>query len=350
MVKEIKIKNKKIGGKNPCFIIAEISANHNQNFELAKKTVKAACLAGADAVKLQTYKPETMTVNSKNSCFVIKANNPWKGKNLFELYKKTYMPWEWQPELKKIAESYGVVLFSAAYDQTAVDFLEKMNIPAYKIASHEIVDTELLKKVAQTRKPVFISRGMSTLEELEIAVKILKKNGAKDICIFHCVSAYPAKPEQMNLKTILEIKKKFKTFSGLSDHSLGIVAPVMSIAFGASAVEKHFTLSRANGAADASFSLEPEEFSQMVKSIREAEKSIGRVQLSPEKNETEIALRRSLFAVKDIKRGDKFTKENIKCLRPACGIHPFFLPEIIGKKAQKNIKSGTPLNKKMLKY
>ncbi len=343
-----KIRNRKIGPGQPVFIVAEISANHNQDFNIAKKTIKAACLAGVDAVKIQTYTPDTLTINSKKHWFKIKADNPWKGKNLYQIYSKTYMPWKWQPELKKIAENYGVSLFSTAYDESAVNFLEKMNVPAYKIASFDLIDIELLKKIASTKKPVIISRGMSSLKELKEAIKILKENGSSDICILHCVSAYPAKPEQMNLVTISEIIKKFGVVVGLSEHSLGITASVLAVAFGASIIEKHFILDRKNGGADASFSLNPEKFKELIQSVREAEKTIGHVQFELEAKETEITLRKSLFVVRDVKKGEKFTRSNVRAIRPAYGLPPKFLPKIIGKKAKKDIERGTPLERNLI--
>jgi len=344
-----KIGNKEIGPDNPVFIIAEMSANHNQDFERAKKLVKTACESGADAVKLQTFTPDTMTIDSQKDWFVIKADNPWKGRNLYQLYSKIYMPWEWQPELKKIAESYGIPLFSTPYDETAVDFLEKMDVSVYKIASFELPDLELLKKIAHTKKPVIISRGMSSSDELREAVKTLKENDSSDICILHCVSSYPAKLEQMNLATIPEIRKKFGVVSGLSDHTLGITASVLSIAFGASVIEKHFTLRRADGGVDASFSIEPKEFKQLVQSVREAEKAIGHIQLEPEAGETDRTIRKSLFVVKDIKRGKEFTRQNVRSIRPGHGLAPKFLSEILGKKAVKDIERGTPLNLDLIK-
>jgi len=339
-----KISNREIGSGNPCFIIAEMSANHNQDFERAKQIIKTACECGADAVKLQTYTPDTLTIDCSKEWFLVKDSNPdWKGKTLYDLYKKAYMPWDWYAELKKIADNYKVILFSTAYDETAVDFLEKMNAPAYKIASFEITDIELLKKIAKTKKPVILSRGMSTLDELKEAVRVLKENGSSNICILHCVSSYPAKLEQMNLSTIPAIKKKFGVISGLSDHSLGITASVSSVVLGASVIERHFTLKRADGGVDATFSLEPEEFKQLVQSVREVEKIIGHIQLEPEKDEKGIIFRRSLFIVKDMKKGEEISRENVRCIRPSYGLAPKYLPEVLGKKIKKDIQKGTPL-------
>ncbi|MFH1968234.1 MAG: pseudaminic acid synthase [bacterium] len=341
-----KIGSREIGFGKPVFVIAEMSSNHNQDFKRAKKIVKAACECGADAIKLQTYNPDTLTINSSGKWFLIKGNNPaWNGKTLYGLYKKAYMPWDWYAELDKIAKSYGVILFSTAYDKTSVDFLEKMNTPAYKIASFEITDIEFLKKVASTKKPVIISKGMASLEETKMAISVLKKNGASKIALLHCTSSYPAKPEDMNLLTILDIKKRFKIVTGLSDHSISNSAAIASVALGASIIEKHFTLSRASGGFDSSFSIEPDELRQLIKRVRETEKSIGKIQYGQIKSEkVNIMGRRSLFAVENIKAGQQFTKNNIRSIRPGYGLAPKFLPEIIGRKAKKNIKRGTPMS------
>lgn len=349
MGKSFKIGNRKIGYNQPVFIIAELSGNHNQNFQRAKKLVKAACECGVDAIKLQTYTPDTLTINSSNTWFQIKGSSPWKGKNLYQLYQSAYTPWEWQPKLKKLAESYGVMLFSTPFDETAVDFLEKMKVPAYKIASFEIGDLELLKKVAKTKKPVIISRGMATKEEISLALFTLRKYGAKKIAVLHCVSSYPASLEEMNLATIADVSKRFNVISGLSDHSLGIIAAVTSVALGAKIIEKHFTLKRSDGGPDAPFSLEPEELKELVKSIHEAEKTIGKVQYQLGKKETKnIIFKRSLFVVEDIKKGEKFTKKNIRCIRPGYGLAPKLLSSVLGKKSKENLKRGIPLKQNFI--
>jgi len=343
--KLIKIGKRKIGKGQPVFIVAEISGNHNQNFKRAKELVKSACQCGADAIKLQTYTPDTLTIDSSEKWFRVRVNPAWKGKTLYELYKEVYTPWEWQPKLKKIANSYGIPLFSTPFDETSVDFLEKMGVPAYKIASFEIVDIELLKKIACTKKPVIISRGMSSLEELKFAVSTLRKYGTPSIAILHCVSSYPAKPEEMNLSTIPDIRKNFGVVVGLSDHSLSTLVPVVAVALGASIIEKHFTLRRTDGGPDAGFSLESEEFRELVKSVRETEKAIGKVHYGSGKKESENNIfRRSLFAVENIKAGEKLTKENIRCIRPGYGLEPRFLSKALGRKVKKDIKRGTPLN------
>lgn len=339
-----KIGKRKIGPGQPVFIVAEVSGNHNQSFERAKKLIKTACECGVDAIKLQTYTPDTLTIDCSNSWFQVKVNPAWRGKTLYQLYQEAYTPWEWQPELKKIAGTYGTPLFSTAFDETAVDFLEKMDVPAYKIASFEITDTELLKKAANTKKPVIISRGMASLPELKLAISTLRENGAQKIAVLHCVSSYPARPEQMNLATIPDIKKKFDVPVGLSDHTLGISVAIASVVLGASIIEKHFTLRRADGGPDAGFSIEPEELKELIKSVREAEKAIGKVQYSVGKRELEnIVFRRSLFVVKNIKAEERFSRKNIRVIRPGYGLEPKYLLKVLGKKAKKDIKAGTPL-------
>lgn len=349
LINTFKIGSREIGPGQPVFIVAEMSGNHNQSFEKAKEMVKAACEAGADAIKLQTYTPDTLTINSDKKWFQIKVNPAWKGRTLYDLYKIAYTPWKWQPELKKIAESYNVPLFSSPFDETAVDFLEKMGVPAYKVASFEVVDLELLKKIASTKKPVIMSRGMASLEEIELAISTLRKNGASDIAVLHCVSSYPALPEEMNLSTIPDIQKRFGVIVGLSDHSLGISASVASVALGVSIIEKHFTLNRAEGGVDAAFSLEPAELKELIRLVREIEKEIGKVQYGAGTKESEnIIFRRSLFIVKDVKAGEKLTRKNTRCIRPGYGLSPKYLSEVLGKKAAKDIEQGTPLSRDLI--
>lgn len=345
-----KIGNREIGFGYPVFIVAEVSGNHNQSFERAKEIVRAACEAGADAIKLQTYTADTMTIDCANDWFQVKANPAWKGRTLYELYKMAYTPWEWQPELKKITESYGIPFLSTAYDETSVDFLEKMEVPAHKVASFEINDIEFLKKVASTRKPVIISRGMASLEEVELAISTLKENGASAIAILHCVSSYPAKPEEMNLTTISDIKKRFPdVVVGLSDHTLTISVAIASVVLGASIIEKHFTLRRSDKGVDSAFSLEPKELKELIKSVREVEKAVGRVKYDLGERESENTFfRRSLFVIKDMKAGEEFTRENIRCIRPGWGLAPKFLSEILGKKVKRDLKGGTPLDKDLI--
>jgi len=344
-----------IGAGHPCFIIAEVSANHNQKFAKAVAIIKAAAKAGADAIKLQTYTPDTMTIDSNKKWFVVGGkDNPkaWKGKTFYNLYQKAYTPWEWQPKLKKIAESLGLFLFSTPFDSSAVDFLETMNVLFYKIASYEANDIPLIKRVALTKKPVIISVGFATLPEVKLAVSTLRKNGAKDIAVLHCLTAYSDKPqpENANLATIQDIQKRFNVVNGFSDNNGGIEVPVIAASLGASIIEKHVTLRRSDEGYDARFSLEPAEFKEMVERIRFAEQVRGRVHYGPN-NEAERynkQFRRSLFVVEDMKKGEKFTTKNVRSIRPAYGLHTKFFDTILGKQATKDIERGTPLSWKLI--
>lgn len=345
---EMTIGKRKIGEGHPVFIVAEMSGNHNQSFERARQIIDVAITAGVDAIKLQTYTADTITIDSDKEYFQIKSGE-WKGQSLYQLYKQAYTPWEWQPKLKDYAESRGVLLFSTPFDPTAVDFLEKMNVEAYKVASFEVVDIPLLKKIGQTKKPVIMSRGMASIEELEFAIKTLKENGTSEIAILQCVSAYPAKPEEMNLATIPDLAKRFGVVAGLSDHTLGIVVPVTSVALGAKIIEKHFTLSRADGGPDAEFSLEPEEMKLLVTSVREAEKAIGKPSYGAGIGESEnVIYRKSLFVVKDVKKGEKFTPQNVRSIRPCYGLAPRYYEDVFGKMASQDIERGTPLSWEMI--
>ena len=346
---KIKIQNRIIDKNNPVFIVAELSANHNQSFELAIDTIKAIKEAGADAVKLQTYTADTMTIDSHNKYFKINHGTIWDGKTFFELYKEAYTPWEWQPQLKRIAEDLGLIFFSSPFDKTAVDFLEKMDVPCYKIASFEITDIPLIEYVSSKGKPVIISTGIATLSDIKEAIDACKRMGNDKIILLKCTSAYPAPYEEINLKTIPDMAKRFKCLVGLSDHTLGISAPIAAIALGAKIIEKHFILDRNFGGPDAAFSLEPEEFRQMVKSVREVEKALGEVSYRlTKKMRKSKEFSRSLFVVKDIKKGENFTEDNIKSIRPGYGLHPRYLNNILGKKAKINIKKGTPLSIKLI--
>jgi len=340
-----------IGEGHPVFIVAEISGNHNQSLARAKKLLEAACKTGVDAVKLQTYTPDTLTIDSKNKWFWVgnKNNKDWQGMTLHQLYQTAYTPWEWYEPLKKIADQHGVILFSTPFDETAVDFLEKLNVPVYKIASYEMGDLELLKKVAKTKKPVIISKAFATKEDTALAVKTLRSNGAKSIALLHCVDAYPSKPEAMNLSTISDIGKRFNVIPGLSDHSLGITTALTSVALGAKVIEKHITLKRADGGPDAAFSLEPHEFKELVRVVRDAEKAIGKVFYGIEKSEqANVIFKRSLFVVQDVKKGEKFTRKNVRCIRPGYGLAPKYLSKVLGKKATRTIARGTPLKTDMV--
>jgi pseudaminic acid synthase len=323
-----------------------MSGNHNHDLNTAKKIIDESAKAGADAIKLQTYTADTMTIDCDNKYFQVNVNDTWKGKTLYELYKWAYTPWEWHKDLKEYAESKGLIFFSTPFDETAVDFLEKLNIQLYKVASFEINHIPLLKKIAYTKKPVIISRGLSSEEDIDLAVRTLKNNGCPTVAVLHCVSSYPADPEQMNLKTIPDIGKRFDVIPGLSDHTIDNDVAIASVALGAKIIEKHVTLFRKKGGPDAAFSLEPNELSRLVRSLRTVEKAIGKITYKiGEKEKENIVFRRSIFVVKNIKKGEEFDKENIRVIRPGYGMHPKFYEETIGKKAKRNLKKGTPLKK-----
>lgn len=340
-----KIANRTIGTAGPVFIIAEISANHNQDFDIAVKTIQAIKKAGADAVKLQTYTPDTITINCDNEYFRIKHGTLWDGKTLYELYKEAYTPWEWQPRLKKIAEDSGLICFSSPFDNSAVDFLEKMEVPAYKIASFEITDIPLIEYVASKGKPVIISTGIAELNDIKQAVNACRRNGNNQVALLKCTSSYPAPVEEANLLTIPDMEARFDCVTGLSDHTLGIIVPISAVALGAKIIEKHFILDREIGGPDAAFSLEPAQFSQMVKSVRDAEMSLGKINYElSEKVKKNRVFARSLFVVKDVKKGEEFTEKNVKSIRPGHGLSPAVYQEVMGKIARQNIQAGTPLS------
>jgi len=340
----IQIGNRQIGPGCPVYAVAEMSANHNQDFDQAVKILHAAKEAGADAVKLQTYTPDTITIDCDNEYFQIKQGTLWDGKTLYQLYKEAYMPWEWQPKLKEIADEIGIDLFSTAFDPTAVDFLEEMGVPVHKVASFEIVDIPLIEKMASTGKPLIISTGMATLSEIEEAVQAARKAGATEIALLKCTSAYPAPPEEMNLRTIPHLAEAFGVPVGLSDHTLGIAVPVAAVALGARIVEKHFTLSRDIPGPDSAFSLEPHEFKEMVEAIRTVEKALGEVSYEVTEHESASRLfRRSLFVVKDMKTGEVFTEENVRSIRPGYGLHTRYIDMVMGRRAARDISRGTPL-------
>jgi len=326
------------------FMIAELSANHNQSFDTAVKTIIAAKKSGADAIKIQTYTPDTITLNCKNDNFKI-TRGIWDGMYLYDLYKEAYTPWDWQPELKRIAEGEGLIFFSTPFDLTAVDLLESMDVPAYKIASFEIFDIPLIEYVAKKQKPVIISTGLAEIEDIELALKTCREAGNDQIALLKCTSSYPAPVEEANLLTIPDMAERFKTIVGLSDHTIGDAVPIASVALGARIIEKHFIIDRKIGGPDSTFSMEPEEFRKMVDTIRNVEKSLGKVEytLTDDARKTKEHSR-SLFVVKDVNMGEKFTTENIKSIRPGYGLHPKFYKEILGKKSKVDLKTGTPLN------
>jgi len=330
---------------NKCFIIAELSANHNNDLEVAKETIRAAKRAGADAIKLQTYTAETITLNSKKEYFKINQGTHWDGAYLHDLYKEASLPWEWHPTLFKVAKEEGLICFSSPFDPTAVDFLEKLEVPAYKIASFEITDIPLIKYIASKQKPVIISTGIATEEDIDLAVKTCKEVGNNQIIILKCTSAYPAAPEDAHLMTIPNISKKWGVISGLSDHTIGTEAPVVAVALGAKVVEKHFILRKNIGGPDAHFSLDEKEFSEMTKAIRLAESLLGNVDYSmTEKKKVSREFSRSLFVVANVKAGDLITTENVKSIRPGYGLHPKYYSSILGKVFAKDISKGEPLN------
>jgi len=340
------INKRKIGKDYSTYIIAELSCNHNQDIKNAYELIDAAVESGADAIKLQTYTADTMTLDCNTPIFKdCLKGTLWEGKTLYELYSKAYTPWEWHKDLKEYANDKGLDLFSSPFDVTAVDFLESINIPVYKIASFEITDHILIKRIAQTKKPVIISSGMASYEELKEAIEILRNNGTTQIAMLKCTSAYPAKYEDANLKTIENMIDNFNVVGGLSDHTLGIEVPIASVVLGGRIIEKHFKLKDNSGSEDDAFSLKPSEFKEMVQSIRKVEKSLGIVKYSGVNNENKSKkFRRSLFVVKNIKKGEIFTTDNIKSIRPSDGLHTKHYETILGKKALLDIEFGTPLN------
>ena len=341
---EIKIVNHRIGESNKVFVIAELSANHNQSIDIAVQTIRAVKEAGADAIKFQTYTPDTITLDCDNEYFQIKQGTIWDGTTLHKLYQRAYTPWEWQPKLKEIAEKLGLICFSSPFDKSAVDFLEKINVPAYKIASFEITDLPLIEYVASKKKPIIISTGIATLEDIEAAVMTCKNAGNEQIALLKCTSEYPTPLEDVNLQTMCDLKDRFEVVVGVSDHTTSIVVPVSSIALGGRIVEKHFILDRSLESPDSKFSLNPQEFKEMVQAVRDTELSLGKVtyELSA-KSLKSRELSRSLFIVKELKKGDIFTEENVRSIRPGFGIYPKYLKEILGKKAAKDVARGTPL-------
>jgi N-acetylneuraminate synthase len=334
-----------IGPDQLVYIIAELSANHHQDFDRAVRLIDAAKDAGADAIKLQTYTPDTITIRSQRSEFRISGGTLWDGRLLHELYSEAFTPWDWQPKLKQMANDAGLALFSSPFDETAVDFLESMDVPAYKVASFELVDIPLVKKMARTGKPLIMSTGMATAEEISEALAAARQEGAREIALLKCTSAYPSPADEMNLRMIPELARKFDVPAGLSDHTKGIAVPVAAVALGARIVEKHLTLSRADQGPDSAFSLEPDEFKTMVDAIRFAEKALGDVQFGPSAQEhASLAFRRSLFVVEDVKSGEMFTSKNVRSIRPAHGLHTRHLPAILGRHAACDIERGTPLS------
>lgn len=351
MNKNIKIGNREIGEDFPTFIVAEMSANHNMDFDRAVAIIQAAKDAGADAVKIQTYTADTITLDCDNPCFQITQGTLWDGTTLHKLYESAATPWEWQPKLKKIAEDMGLILFSSPFDLTSVDFLEEMGVPAYKIASFEINDIPMIRKIALLGKPIIFATGIARISDIELALETCRKAGNENVILLKCTSSYPAPYEDMNLRTIPSMGETFDCLTGLSDHSMGSAVAGAAVALGAKVVEKHLTLSRADGGADAAFSMEPAEFKEMVDNIRKIELALGKVtyDLTPAQTR-EREHSRSLFVAKDMKAGDIFTSENLRSVRPAYGLHTMYYEEILGKRITRDTKLGTPMSWDLVDY
>lgn len=341
---EITIGSRRIGPGRPVYLIAEMSANHNGDYEQAVRLIQAAAQSGADAVKLQTYTADTMTIDSPDELFQIGGGTIWDGRKLYDLYREAQTPWEWQPKLKQVAEGLGLDLFSTPFDETAVRFLEKMDVSAYKIASFELVDLPLIRAVARTGKPIIMSTGMASIEEIAEALEAARSVGATQLALLKCNSAYPAPPEEMNLKTIEDLAARFKVPIGLSDHTLGSACAIASVALGACIVEKHFTLDRNTAGPDSAFSIEPPQLADLVDSIRTVEKALGEPHYGPlAKEAASLNYRRSIFVVADIAAGQQFTEENVRIIRPGQGLAPKHYDQVLGRIAIEDISRGTPL-------
>ena len=340
----MKIKDYEINNSSKVFIIAELSANHNGDLSLAIETIKAAKRAGADCIKLQTYTADTITIDSDKDDFVIN-DTIWSGRKLYELYQEAYTPWEWHEQLFKVANDEGLICFSSPFDNTAVDFLENLNTPAYKIASFEITDIPLIEYVALKGKPIIISTGIAEMEDIELAVETCRKAGNNQIALLKCTSSYPAPIEEANMCMIRDLANRFNVISGLSDHTMGATVPIVATTFGAKIIEKHFILDRSIGGPDSSFSMNEKEFTEMVKSIREAESAIGVVDYKlTTKQQKGKDFSRSLYIVKDVNAGDILTEDNVRSIRPGFGLHPKFFKSILGKKIKKKLESGSRLS------
>jgi len=351
MNKKIRIGDRLISEDSPVFIVAEMSANHNMDFDRAVRILQAAKDAGADAVKIQTYTADTITLDCDAPCFQITQGTLWDGTTLHKLYESAYTPWEWQHELKRIAEEMGLVFFSSPFDLTSVDFLEEMGVPAYKVASFEITDIPLIRKIAQKGKPIIMATGIAHLSDIELALRTCREAGNEDVILLKCTSAYPTPYEDVNLRTIPSIGEIFGCLPGLSDHTMGSAVAGAGVALGARVVEKHLTLRRADGGADSAFSMEPEEFAEMVDQIRKIELALGKVtyDLTP-MQEKEREHSRSLFIAKDMKAGDVFTPENLRSVRPANGLHTMYYEELLGKRIAKDATMGTPMSWELVDF
>lgn len=337
----MKIDSFEINSSSPVFIIAELSANHKGSIEVAIETIKAAKRAGADCIKLQTYTADTLTIDCGKDDFLIKGTI-WEGKNYYQLYQEAYTPWEWHEELMKVAKEEGLVFFSSPFDKTAVDFLESLNVPAYKIASFEITDIPLIEYVASKGKPIILSTGIAEQADIELALDACNRMGNHEIALLKCTSSYPAPIEEANMCMVKDLAERYNVISGLSDHTMGATVPIVATIFGAKIIEKHFILDRSIGGPDASFSMNEEEFTAMVKAVREAESAIGIVDYTlTEKQAKGKDFARSLYVVEDIKAGDVITEENVRSIRPGFGLHPKYLKDILGKKITVNLEKGT---------
>ncbi len=338
----IKIGDFDISKSGKVFIIAELSANHNGRLDVAIETIKAAKRAGADCIKLQTYTADTLTIDCEKKDFIVKSGSIWDGKTYYELYQEAHTPWEWHKELFQVAAQEGLACFSSPFDKTAVDFLESLNTPAYKIASFEITDIPLIEYVASKGKPIIISTGIATIEDIELALNACKRMDNNDIALLKCTSSYPAPIEEANMCMIKDLASRFDVISGLSDHTIGSTVPVVASCFGAKIIEKHFILNHSIGGPDASFSMDEKEFAEMVKAVREAEKAIGIVDYTLTNKQVKGKdFCRSLYVVNDIKSGELISDENVRSIRPGFGLHPKYLKQIIGKKARYDVNKGT---------
>ena len=344
----MKIGSFEINTHSCVLIIAELSANHNGSLEVAIETIKAAKRSGADAIKLQTYTADTLTINCDHKDFVLRSNSIWDGRTFYDLYQEAYTPWEWHEILFKVAEEEGLICFSSPFDKTAVDFLENLQTPAYKIASFEITDIPLIEYVASKSKPIIISTGIATEEDISLALDACYRMGNRDIALLKCTSSYPAPIEEANLIMVKDLANRFDVIAGLSDHTLGSTAPVVATVFGAKIIEKHFILDRSIGGPDASFSLNEDEFTQMVKAVRETEKAIGQVDYKlTEKQAKGKDFSRSLYVVQDVKEGEVFTEQNIRSIRPGFGLHPKNYFSVLGKTATMDVSRGSRLEEVM---
>ncbi len=344
MKHNISIGNKIIGEGEPAYMIAEMSANHLQDYDRAKKIIEAAKKAGADAVKLQSYRPDTITIDCHGDEFMATKGSIWEGQNLYELYEKAYMPWEWHEGLFRYADEIGITIFSSPFDFSSIDLLEKLNVPAYKIASYEIMDIPLIRKAAQTGKPIILSTGIADLSDIQLAIETIKKEGNENIILLKCVSEYPTPYPDLNLRTIPNMEQTFECIVGLSDHSMGNSVDVAAVTLGAKVIEKHMTLSRADGGPDSVFSMEPEEFKEMVTNVHNIEEALGKCTYSlSEKQKRGKKNSRSLYVIQDIKSGEIITENNVKSIRPGYGIKPQFYDKVLGMRAKQDIKRGFAL-------